>query len=94
DSAHLYGLAIDGNLINKNTGEIINESTGRVIWEDYFNQYWDGYTEFSPGTSNKRWHIHLNINREINAYTKWAGLAAAAITGAVFVKKFIYTKKG
>lgn len=93
DSAHLYGLAQDGNLINRNTGEIVDEATGRKIFNEYFEPYWEGYAEFSPGRPDKRWHVHLHIDREINHVTKWAGIGVAAVAGALIIKKFIQPKK-
>jgi len=97
DSAHLYGLAEDGNLVNTASGDIISEAAGRQIFDEYFKPYWEGYAEFEPsiysaGVLTKRWHIHLHIDRGLNDYTKWAGIALGALGGAIAVKKFIKEK--
>ena len=94
DSAHLYGLAQDGNLINESTGEIVTEAVGKKLFNEYFKPYWDGVAIFEPGTTQKRWHIHLHISRELNNLTRWGGISVAVIAGAVAIRKFIKQKKG
>jgi len=93
DSAHLYGLAADGNLINKATGEIVDEAAGKRIYTEYFLPNWEGVALWSPGTKEKRWHIHIHIDRELNNFTKWGGIGVATIAGAIAIKKYIQQKK-
>ncbi len=93
DSAHLYGLAADGNLINKASGDIIDEATGKKLFNEYFLPYWEGVAIFSPGTSKKRWHIHVHIDRELNNFTKWGGIGVATFAGAIALKKYIQQKR-
>ncbi|MCK5075523.1 MAG: hypothetical protein KAR38_04060 [Calditrichia bacterium] len=93
DSSHLYNLAKDGNLVNIASNEIISEEEGKKLYDEYFVRYWEGYTEFSPETPTKRWHIHANIDRGFTHYTKWAGILGGAIVGGIFLKKLINKKE-
>ena len=86
DSAHLYGLAQDGNLINNSTGKIIGDDIGAKIFNDYFVKHWEGYAKFYPTTASSRWHIHINIDRDITKYTKMAGVISIMIGVGIAVK--------
>ncbi len=93
DSSHLYGLAKDGNLINRATGAIVDEATGKKLFKQFFKPYWAGYSSFEKNTDKERWHIHINIERGITHYTKWAGFAGIAAGVAYAANKFIQKKK-
>jgi len=93
DSSHLYNLAKDGNLVNIATGEIISEQEGLKLYNDYFVPYWDGYAEFAKGSPGERWHIHVNIDRGLTTYTKYAGILAGVVVGGIVLKKLIKTKE-
>ena len=94
NSAHLYGLALDGNLIRKATGEIIDEKLGKKIFNDYFKPYFKGVSLFEKSSDGENWHIHLHLPRTITEYTKWAGYAGLAAGVAYVANKFIQKKKG
>lgn len=95
DSAHLYGLAADGNLVDNSTGEILSESEGRKLYDTVIKPNWEvgGYTQFYPATSSKRWHMHLNVSRDVSSQVKWAGMAALFAVAAFITNKYIIQAK-
>lgn len=93
DSAHLYGLALDGNLVNNITGLSVTEEIGKKVFNQYFKPYWKGVALFEPSTPVKKWHIHLHIDRVINNYTKWGGIGAVVIAGSLLANKIFKKRK-
>jgi len=85
DSAHLYNLAKDGNLIKISTNEVISEAEGKKIFDEYFVPNWEGYVEFEPDSENEQWHIHVNIDRGVSHYTKWAWNSACSCNFSIIL---------
>lgn len=87
DSAHLYNLARDVVLYDKN-GKILSDEQMKKVWNQFISPTWEGYTYFSPKTSNtKTGWIHLNLDRAITEKTQLLGLAAMAIAVGLSYKK-------
>lgn len=95
DSAHIYNLARDFILKNKQTGEIISDFEMKRIYNDFIAPNWDGWSQFTPKqpNTNTGW-IHAGLSRSLTDYTKYIGFAATAAGIAFGVRKLITRMKG
>jgi len=86
-SAHLYNLARDFVLVNKETGKTATDEQMKKLFTEYFKPHWEGYAYFSrkqPGT--KTGWIHLNIERKMSDVTSLIGLAAMGLGVGMSIK--------
>jgi len=92
DSAHLYNLARDFNLINKISGKLATDSELKKIYEEFIKPNWEGYSYFSPKQSytNTGW-VHVNLPKSVSDTTKFVGWAGTGI-GLILGAKLIYSK--
>lgn len=58
NSAHLYGLAIDFYIVDKN-GNFIGQAKQSEIFNKYIKPNWPGFA------LDEKDHIHINLDREI-----------------------------
>jgi hypothetical protein len=88
DSTHLYNLGRD--YVITRAGVVLNDSQMEKLFKEFILPQWEGFTKYyrrSGGASTG--HIHGNLDRDLNNYTKFAGIAAIGAAVAFGIKKFI-----
>jgi len=81
NSAHLYNLARD--IVLTKNGIALNSAQLKQVYDQFIKPSWEGYSKLYHS------HIHLNMDRELSEYTRFAGYAATAFIAAFGIKKFI-----
>lgn len=87
-SAHLYNLARDFVLIDKN-GNYIPAERLRQIYDEFVQPHWEGYSYYNPPKTGVTGWIHVNIDRDLTNQTKVVEYATGAIAIGFGIKKVL-----
>lgn len=96
-SSHMYNLAKDFVLKEKNTGRYLSPERLKQVYKMFVKPNWDGYSVYNPPKTGTTGWIHVNLDREITNKTRWADYTVAGISVALgvakIIKKLNYGKK-
>lgn len=92
NSAHLHGLAEDGQLHYRANGQVVPASQAKAVYDQVIAPHWPGFTEWEPAsttaTGSEGYHIHWNLSREISTYAGLVGLAGLGVVGFVIINNW------